>query len=56
MKIEFEWLTFDEEDNSWDALFVKINDGRWLMAKPNFGTENIREIENIILNDPEKWR
>ena len=55
MKIEFEWETFKEDDTSWNALFVKINNGRWLMAKPKFGTENIREIENIILSDPERW-
>jgi hypothetical protein len=48
MTIEFEWDTFLEDDNKWDALFVRINGGRWLMAMPNFGTENITTIRDEI--------
>jgi len=53
--IEFETDTFHEDDNTWYALFVRVNGGRWKMAMPNFKTEDKQEIINIISNDRRKW-
>jgi hypothetical protein len=55
VNIQFVRDTYIEDDNKWDALFVKVNDSRWYMAQPNFGTEDEQKISNIILNDPRKW-
>lgn len=46
--IDFLWEMFYEEDCSWSALFVRVNKGRWCMAKPIFGTEKVEEIIPII--------
>lgn len=48
MKIEFEWQTFEEDDCRWDALFVRINEGKWMLAKPTFNTEDKELIKEII--------
>jgi len=53
--VEFETETFLEEDDVWDALFVRVNSGKWMMAMPNFKTEDRQEIINIISNDPRNW-
>lgn len=55
MKIEFEWEKYEEEDCRWEALFVRVNDGRWMLAMPNFNTENTEEIRQIILNDKKSY-
>jgi hypothetical protein len=48
--IEFQYETFQDEDNSWEALFVKTPDRDWHMAEPNYGTEDKLMITNIIRN------
>ena len=50
--IEFNWEEFLEEDCSWSALFVRINNANWFMAQPAFGTEDIEKIKSSILNNP----
>lgn len=54
--VEFETETFLEEDDVWNALFVRVNSGKWMMAMPNFKTEDRQEIINIISNDPRNWQ
>lgn len=51
--VEFEWQTFNEDDESWDALFVRINEGKWKLAKPIFHTEDEETIRNIIKHSNE---
>ena len=43
----FEYETFYDEDNSWEALFVYYQ-GRWRMAQPCFGTEDKELITKLI--------
>jgi hypothetical protein len=45
--IAFEWLTFNDDEKTWDALFVKIDDGPWHMADVHYGTEDINKIKQI---------
>lgn len=46
--IEFEWQSFKEDDDSWEALFVKTLDRDWHLASQEYGTENEQEITRII--------
>jgi hypothetical protein len=46
----FEWEEFIEDDNSWSALFVRLDNGPWYLAKTVYGTEDIDTI-NAILRD-----
>ncbi len=48
MKIEFEWETFFEDDDVWQALFVKVNDGSWHLAKSAYNTEDQDHIIELI--------
>jgi len=42
-KVLFEYEFFNEDDDAWGALFVRIHD-QWRMAQPLFGTEDKDEI------------
>ena len=44
MTITFEVLEFEEADDRWQALFVRIGDGPWKLSKAHWGTENIDEV------------
>lgn len=46
--IEFEWEEFKEDDNTWDALFVRVDGGKWMLASSKFGTEDQEKIKLII--------
>ena len=48
MKIDFIWESFEDEDNWWDALFVKVGNGDWHLAQPYYGTENKEEIIRMV--------
>lgn len=48
--IEFQYEEFLEDDCSWFALFVKIDDKSWHMAQPNYGTEDKEKIIKQIKN------
>ena len=48
MKIDFVEDEYIEDDHSWTALFVKIDDGKWHMAKPNYGTEDKNIITEML--------
>jgi hypothetical protein len=50
MKIEYEWQEFLEEDDRWSALFVRLDNSSWHLAKTVYGTEDVETI-NTILND-----
>jgi hypothetical protein len=50
MSIQFEWQEFLEEDDRWSALFVRLDEGPWTLAKNVYGTENI-DIINTLLSD-----
>ena len=54
-EVEFEWQTFLEDDCSWDALFVRINHGEWMLAKSTFNTEDQEHILEIINDDTGNW-
>lgn len=56
MKIDFQWETFYEDDCSWEALFVSINDAPWHLAKAHYNTEDQEHIIEIITaNDSGDW-
>ncbi|MDB4314518.1 hypothetical protein N9955_00665 [bacterium] len=42
--VEFKWEEVLEDDCSWEFLAVRIDGGKWRMAKPLFGTEDEKEI------------
>ena len=44
----FEYQTFPDDEKTWDALFVKIDDGPWHMADVHYNTEDEAEILSII--------
>jgi hypothetical protein len=48
MEIEFMVERFEDDDSSWEALFVKTPERDWHMAQPNYGTEDEFEIRSII--------
>jgi hypothetical protein len=48
MNIQFEYEEFNEEDSSWGALFVKIDDGAWHLAQSAYNTEDKDMIKKII--------
>ena len=48
MKIEFKWEVINEHDESWDELFVRINDGKWKNAMNVYETDDYDEIVKII--------
>lgn len=50
MNIIFEWQEFLEDDDRWEALFVRLDNGPWCLAKTVYGTEDIDTI-NAILRD-----
>jgi len=52
MNIIFEWQEFLEDDDRWEALFVRLDNGPWSLAKNVYGTEDIDTI-NAILRDGE---
>lgn len=45
--VQFEYETFYDEDNTWEALFVFFRN-QWRMAYPLFGTENKEDIVKQI--------
>lgn len=56
IKIEFEWDTYEEDDDEWEALYVKIDDGRWLMTEVYFNCEDEGIIRTSINENPEHWK
>ncbi len=52
MKITFEVEEFFDDDNVWDCLFVKIDEGVWFIAQNAYGTEDIPSILKQI-NQPD---
>lgn len=48
MEIEFEYEEFLEEDDKWGALFVRINGGKWHLAKSTYNTEDQEHIIELI--------
>lgn len=57
MKIEFYTEDFDEDDCRWSALFVRVDNSRWKMAKPLFNTEDQVEIRKTLEEDVSgSWR
>jgi len=46
--IQFDRQEFKEDDKTWDALFVKIDDAPWHMAQVHYDTEDENVIRNII--------
>ncbi len=46
-RIQFEWEEFNEEEK-WFALFVKIGDGPWHLAKSTYNTEDKELIKECI--------
>jgi hypothetical protein len=54
--IEYQWERFEEDDCYWDALFVRINGGKWMLAKETFNTEDKELIEEIVKSyDTGNW-
>ena len=51
MKIEFEWDEYLEEDRSWSCLYVRFDEGSWIIAKNYFGTEHVGDILKRLEED-----
>lgn len=56
IKIQFKWEQYDEHDDSWEALYVSVNDKRWIMAYPIFGTEDMDLIKTKINESKAYWK
>lgn len=48
MNIQFHWEKFLEDDDTWEALFVKTTNKNWHLAQQHYGTENEEEIRKLL--------